>query len=128
MPGSHCTNMRCALVGERDERAVRAAAEVLADRFVQRRLVLQVIVDRLADGITLFRVLQENPSLRTVFDGGLVVVNSQGVVLDSWQPGITWSSSLQTAPLPWTVEHDAAVPLVIANARSADGKISLYGG
>jgi hypothetical protein len=77
------------LVSERDERAVRAAAEVLADRFAQRQIVLQVMANRMADSaVNLSHVLQSDPALKNVFDGGLVVVDRQDVVLDAWQPGI----------------------------------------
>src|SRR5215468_10463733 len=62
-----------ALVSERDGRAVRAAAAGLADRFAQRRLVLRSIASHLADGVPLKRLLADDPELRTVFDGGLIV-------------------------------------------------------
>ncbi len=115
------------LVGERDERAVQAAAEVLADRFAQRRLVLQVIADRLADGLTLESILQNERAVRSVFDGGLVAVDRQGAVIASWQPGMAWESSLRSAAGPWVVEHEARTPLVIVTAQSVNGDIALFG-
>ncbi len=116
------------LVADRDARAVRAAAEGLADRFAQRQIVLQVLANRLSDGVaSLPHVLQNDSALKSVFDGGLVMVDRQGVVLDAWQPGTVWSSSLRSAALPWVVEHETSATLVIANARSANGDLMLYG-
>ncbi len=116
------------LVAERDTRAVRAAAELLADRFTQRQIVLQVLVNRLSDSVaSLSTVLESDPALKGVFDGGLVAVNRQGAVLDASQPAITWSASLRSAAAPWVVEHETDVPLVIANAQSATGELTLYG-
>src|SRR5215467_4929606 len=60
------------LVSERDSRAVRAAAAGLADRFTQRRLVLQNIANRLADNVSLQRLLADDSELRAAFDGGLI--------------------------------------------------------
>src|SRR5258706_2880025 len=41
------------LVVERDERAVRAASDALADRFAQRQLLLRLFTNQLADGVSL---------------------------------------------------------------------------
>jgi signal transduction histidine kinase len=117
-----------ALVTERDDRAVRAAAAGLADRFTERRLVLRNVANRLTDGISLQRLLADDPELRTAFDGGLIVTDLSGNVLDSWQPGTNWASTLRTTSTPWTVQHENGTPLVIVNERSADGKLTLFGG
>jgi signal transduction histidine kinase len=117
-----------ALVGERDERAIRAAAEVLSDRFVQRRLVLKVIADRLSDGNHLSKVLDAEPALRDAFDMGLVELDHNGTVLDKWQPGIVWSPDLRKQKSPWIVDHDSPVPMVITQTESTQGDIQLFGG
>jgi signal transduction histidine kinase len=116
------------LVSERDERAVRAAADVLADRFAQRRLALQILANRLSDGVTLTRILDEQPELRRAFDGGLIAVNRQGEVVTSWQPGVPWASSLRNTTSPWVLDHDSNMPMVVANAKNSDGKLTLFGG
>ncbi len=116
------------LVSERDERAVRAAAEVLTDRFVQRRLLLKVLAEQLVDRVQVARFLEDSPDLRRVFDGGLVAVDKSGATVDAWQPGVPWSTSLISTAAPWVLEHESGTPIVIANARSADGSFTLFGG
>jgi signal transduction histidine kinase len=117
-----------ALVTERDGRAVHAATAGLADRFTQRRLILRSIVNRLADGISLQRLLADNPELRSAFDGGLIITDLSGTNSDSWQPGTSWASTLRSTSDPWIVQHENGTPLVVANERSADGKLTLFGG
>ncbi len=117
-----------ALVGERDERAIRAAAAGLSDRFAQRRLTLQVIADRLADGVRLADVLAGEPALRDAFDTGLVVLDHNGAAVDKWQPGIVWSPDPQQQTSPWIVDHDTPIPMIITQARSTQGDIRLFGG
>jgi hypothetical protein len=45
------------LVGERDERAVRAASEALADRFAQRQTTLRLLANQIANGTSIARLL-----------------------------------------------------------------------
>src|SRR5450432_2420050 len=116
------------LVSERDNRAVRAAAAGLADRFAQRRLVLQTIASRLGDKISLQQLLTDDPELRTVFDGGLIVTDNSGNVTDSWLPGMNWTSTLRSTSAPWVVDHDNGTPLVIANDHSPNSALTVYGG
>jgi len=116
------------LVRERDGRAVRAASAGLADRFAQRRLALLSIANHVADGTPLDRLLNDAPELRIVFDGGIVVSDSSGKVVDSWLPNESWVSTLRSTIQPWVVEHENGIPLVIGNARSADGKRTIFGG
>jgi len=117
-----------ALVGERDERAVRAAAQVLSDRFVQRRLTLKVIADRLADGVRLAQILDGEPALREAFDMGLIVLNQNGGELDRWLPAFVWSPDLHNQSSPWIVDHDVPQPLVITKVQSTNGTLTLFGG
>ncbi|MHB8626411.1 MAG: sensor histidine kinase [Aggregatilineales bacterium] len=116
------------LVGERDSGATSAAAQALTDRFTQRQLMLGVLVNQLAGGSPLARILTDESDLEHVFDGGLVAIDPQGNVLDAWQQGRSWVSNLQSARKPWVLDHDIPKPLVIANAQSADGRIILFGG
>jgi signal transduction histidine kinase len=116
------------LVNERDNRAVHAAAAGLADRFTQRRLMLQGIVSRLSDDVSLSRLLADEPELQAVFDGGLVVTNSSGTVTDSWLPAENWLPPMPSTAGSWVVEHGNGPPLVIANARSHDEQLAVFGG
>lgn len=116
------------LVGERDERAVRAASEALSDRFAQRQLLLRLLANQLADGVTVDQVLADTPDLRRVFDGGLIAVNGSADIIDSWQPGKPWDTSLRSATSPWVLEHQLQPVMVIANAQSANRQLTLFGG
>jgi len=116
------------LVGERDSRTVSAAAQALADRFTGRQVMLDLLVNRLADGISLAQALTDNPELKSVFDGGLVTVDPQGNRLDAWQQGSDWSTYLHYSLSPWVLDHATRKPLVIANAKSVNGRIILFSG
>ena len=94
------------LVGERDERAVKAAADALTDRFTQRQIVLQVVANQIANGTPMDRILDQNPDLSHVFDGGLVAVDGGGLIVASWPSQIAWTSSLRSAAVPWVLDHD----------------------
>ena len=116
------------LVGERDTRATRAAAQALTDRFVQRQLMLAVLANRLSDGVSLEHILTSEVDLEMVFDGGLIALDPQGRVLDNWMQGSDWTAFIRGGSSPWVLDHDTPKPLVIANATSADGRIVLFGG
>jgi signal transduction histidine kinase len=117
------------LVIERDERAVHAASEALADRFAQRQVLLQVLANQLTDGLSLLRLLDDTPDLRQIFDGGLVATNAQGEVIGAWQPGRVWATNVQSTHNPaWILEHDTLPVLVIAYAKRSTGELTLFGG
>lgn len=116
------------LVSDRDKRAVSAAAEALADRFQSRMLILKALAERVADGKTLNGLLDANPQLKTLFDGGLIVANKRGELIESWQPGIAWSGSLRSATSPWVLDHDRQPPLVVLNTGSTNSETLLFGG
>jgi len=92
--------------------------------------VLQTLTDRVADGVSLARLLADMPELRHVFDTGLIVVDARGAILDSWQPGTPWASSLRSTgtTVPWVLDHDRPAPMLVASVHSADGAFMLYGG
>ncbi|MCC7207527.1 MAG: HAMP domain-containing protein [Anaerolineae bacterium] len=117
-----------ALVAERDARAIRAAAETLADRFAQRQMMLQMLAEQLADGATFDHVLADNPDVRHIFDGGLMVADRDGVITASWLPGLPWSAALRNAGASWTFEHDSSDALLVVNTASANGEVRLSGG
>lgn len=116
------------LVSERDERAVRAGAEVLTDRFIQRQLLLKVLAEQISARTTIAQLLQNTPDLRRAFDGGLVLIDRAGTVIDAWQPNGDWSASLHKTASTWVLEHESGTPVVIANAQSTDGSFTLLGG
>jgi signal transduction histidine kinase len=117
-----------ALVSERDARAAQAAAEVLGDRFAQRRVMLQILAERVADGVSIALLLKTTPDLQRIFDGGLVAVDLGGRVTDSWQPGVDWATRLPSTVQTWILQHDTAQPLVIVNMQNAAKTITLFGG
>ena len=85
------------LVGERDSRETHAAVQALTDRFPQQQLMLEVLVNRPADGVSLAHVLASEASLKMVFDGGLIAVDSQWHIVDTWQQGSNWTAYLLSA-------------------------------
>ena len=70
------------LVGDRDERAVRAATEVLTDRFVQRRLTLNqpVDVERMREGLARIdtTATRMTDQVNELLERGTVVKMSRG--------------------------------------------------
>lgn len=116
------------LVSDRDHRAVSAAADALADRFQSRMMVLKLLVERLADGKTLHDLITADPSLREVFDGGIIAVNKRGEVIESWQPGKAWADNLRSTASPWVLDHDRQPALVVLNTNSANQELLLFGG
>lgn len=116
------------LVSDRDQRAVSAAAEALTDRFNSRMLVLKAVAARLGDGKTLEALLQSDPSLKEIFDGGLVVTDKSGKALESWQPGTNWTGMLAQVNSAWVLDHDRPVPLVVLNVDDVPHEQRIFGG
>lgn len=115
------------LVSQRDERAVRAAADALADRFAQRQLILKLLAERIADGARIDHMLHETPDLRRMFDGGLVAVDAVGNRIDSWQPDIVWATDLGSTGAAWILDHKSSDPMIIANIQIAAQRLALFG-
>ena len=65
------------LVGERDERAVRAAAVGLAERVYNQIMALRTLADRLSDGVPFDQLTSESDFLFGQFDGGVAFFDSQ---------------------------------------------------
>ncbi len=115
------------LVGERDKRAVQAASEMLTDRFIQRQLMLQILAVQLeGNRESLTKILTTLPNLAQVFDGGLLLLDKQGTIIDSWPSNLDWASTARNSNSPWLVEHDTTTPLVIARAQTPT--LTLLGG
>lgn len=118
------------LVAERDERAVRSAAAAISDSFTGRRLALQLIADRLAEGHPLAELLDENPTLREIFDYGLLVKNTDGVTLAVDQPRYIWephTGGLTIVP-SWQRDTVTGEAFVLTAVYSRDRRLILYAG
>ena len=64
------------LVGERNERAVRAAAAGLAERVYNQIMALRTLADRLSDGVAFTQLVSESDFLFEQFDGGVAFFDS----------------------------------------------------
>ncbi len=65
------------LVGERDERAVRAAAVGLAERVYNQITALRTLADRVSDGVPFQQLVSESEFLFDQFDGGVAFYDPQ---------------------------------------------------
>lgn len=72
-----------ALVGERDERAARAAAGALEAQLRQRAQDVQWLAQRVADGVAPEAILATANPVDAAFDGGLAFLKLDGTVLAS---------------------------------------------
>src|SRR5512135_3505841 len=66
----HLQEMR-RLVGERDERAVRAASVGLAERVYNQVTALRTLADRVSDNVPVSQITSESQFLFDPFDGGV---------------------------------------------------------
>jgi signal transduction histidine kinase len=65
------------LVGERDERAVRAAAVGLAEHVYNQITALRTLADRISDGVSFQQLTSESQFLFEQFDGGVAFYDPQ---------------------------------------------------
>jgi signal transduction histidine kinase len=121
------------LVGERDERAVHAAAVGLAERVYNQIIALRTLADRLSDGVPFERLVSESDFLFEQFDGGVAFFNAQQNLIAGapsnqvWQqrpfalelldylgqgPGPVFSPLVQDAPT-----HGVVLFIAIPSAR-----------
>jgi signal transduction histidine kinase len=64
------------LVGERNERTVRAAAVGLAERVYNQIMALRTLADRMSDGVAFTQLVSESDFLFEQFDGGVAFFDS----------------------------------------------------
>src|SRR5512136_2011697 len=76
----HQNSMRV-LVGERDERATRLAANVFSEQLDRRSTAVRNLALRAADGIAPAAILNTSDFLLPDFDGGLAFFSPDGVQL-----------------------------------------------
>ncbi len=115
------------LVSDRDRRAVNAAAEAVTDRFQSRMLILNSLAERIADGKALPNLLVADPQLKQIFDGGLLVADLDGKVVDQSQSKVVWATNLLSTTTSWVLDHDLQPPLVVLNVQSSDHTKRLFG-
>jgi signal transduction histidine kinase len=103
----HQNSMRV-LVGERDERATRSAANAIGEQLDHRATVMRNLALRAADGTAPAAILDTSTFLLSDFDGGLAFFSPDGVRLAMTQ-GNAASSQLLT---------DSAVSSLLKEVRS----------
>ena len=79
------------LVGERDERAVRAAAVGLAERVYHQITALRTLADRVSDGVPLTQLASESGFLFEQFDGGVAFYDSQQKLVAATPSNEVWT-------------------------------------
>lgn len=87
----HAQLMR-ALVGERDERAARAASAAITEQLLHRAASVRGLALHVADAATPEQTLAEYAYLLPNFEGGLALVTAEGDVLASSTPSVAWQS------------------------------------
>jgi two-component system sensor histidine kinase UhpB len=85
-----------ALVGERDERAVQAAAAALTSELHHRaaNIINLVALAELSDDITSIRMTDD---LASDFDGGLAYLDLEGQLITSTNPSGLWGQAIQNS-------------------------------
>jgi signal transduction histidine kinase len=78
------------LVGERDERAVRAASVGLAERVYNQIMALRTLADRLSDGVPFSQLTAESDFLFEQFDGGVAFFDPQQNLIASAPSNEVW--------------------------------------
>jgi signal transduction histidine kinase len=87
------------LVGDRDLRAVRAAAASLENAFNYRTTLLTLAAGNVNRGESLADLFIEQSDLPEVFEGGLVRFSSQGELLEQAGAAGSWAAEITTAQL-----------------------------
>ncbi len=80
------------LVAERDERAVRSAAAALSEQLLHHQASVAAMATRIADGTSPELVLSQATDVRTMFNRGLAVFDTQGRMLASTIPAAAWAA------------------------------------
>jgi signal transduction histidine kinase len=79
------------LVGERDERAVRAAAVGLAERVYNQITALRTLADRVSDGVPFQQLASESGFLFDQFDGGVAFYDPQQKLIAGAPSNEVWA-------------------------------------
>ena len=97
------------LVGERDQLAIHAAANALAEQLAHRATTLQSLALRVAETSDLDEVLESSSFLLDDFDGGLAVFSRDGTLLASSDPSLFWGQLRQGDDLSLQPYLDASL-------------------
>ncbi len=89
------------MVGDRDLRAIRAAAQSLDEQFAQRALSLQFLAANIPAGVDLSAPPTNIEPVIKLFDGGLTLFTPDGQVISTNQPGISWEQLPIRHPELW---------------------------
>jgi signal transduction histidine kinase len=117
------------LVAERDERAVRAAAEAISEQLHHRDAAIFGLSKRLEDGIPASVIIEQSEFLYPDFDAGLGVFDEGGKLLAATTPDQEWERWQLDSIIPMLnmgettfsepiIENEAT--FVIAGARGSD--------
>jgi signal transduction histidine kinase len=87
------------LVGDRDLRAVRAAAASLESAFAHRTSFIQLAAGDALQGDSLSELFSGHRELPVVLEGGLARYNAGGQLTDQAGPDGAWKTGLQSADL-----------------------------
>ncbi len=91
------------MVGDRDERATRAAATAISEQLKHRQSAIRGLVLQATNATELEHVLVDAAFLLPDFEGGIALFSAEGVILassndsENWQ---TWTSLVQLFPFP----------------------------
>jgi signal transduction histidine kinase len=117
------------LVAERDERAVRAAAEAISEQLHHRDAAILGLSKRLEDGINQTVIIEQSDFLYSDFDAGLGVFNEGGTILAATVPARDWEHWQLDAIIP-TIQEGSTffsepvigdeATLVLVGARGGD--------
>jgi signal transduction histidine kinase len=117
------------LVAERDERAVRAAAEAISEQLHHRDAAIFGLSKRLEDGIPASVIIEQSEFLYPDFDAGLGVFDEGGKLLAATTPDQEWERWQLDSIIPMLnmgettfsepiIKNEAT--FVIAGARGSD--------
>lgn len=96
------------LVGERDERATRAAAAAITEQLNHRASAIRSLALRATDNNDLDHVLADAAFILPDFEGGLALFNVSGVLLASSNAPDVWRSRFVEQSLAETINKNAS--------------------
>lgn len=97
------------LVGERDERATRAAAAGITEQLTHRASAIRSLALRTEDGNDVDRILADAAFFLPNFEGGLALFDDSGVLVASSDAPDIWQSRLVEQRLGETISRNASV-------------------
>jgi signal transduction histidine kinase len=121
------------LVGDRDLRAVRAAATSLENEFAHRSALITLAVRNFGQGENLSDLFARQDALQMAFEGGLAHFAPDGKLLESVGPAAAWQQDLAPADLAalisgeWILVEqqtgDALETWLLAGGQTSNGEL-----